>query len=146
MRRMRATVLAVVLLAACSDLTIDPAVDTILTPIAAPSWSLHIAPVLRETCGSSGACHGGPTPQRGLLLEGSATVMYNQLVGVPSSVRPAFQLVKPGAPDSSFFLMVMSETTSVRLAYRRMPMTQQPMPLPIRLTIRNWIQAGALNN
>jgi len=134
------------LLAACSHLDVEPAVDRITTPIATPSWSADIAPVLRETCGSSGACHGGPTPQVNLLLEGPDATMYTRIVNVAAAYRPSMMLIRPGQPDSSFLLRIMNEDPAVRFGNRRMPLTQLPMPQPVQQTIRNWIQNGAAQN
>jgi hypothetical protein len=142
----RAALLAALLLAACSSLESERAVDRIQAPIAAPSWSGDIAPVLRETCGSSGACHGGATPQRDLRLEGTDAAMYAQVVNVPSQIFGSYMRVRPGQPDSSFLLLLLSESLSVRLGNRRMPMTYLPLPQPVRITIRNWIQNGAPSN
>jgi hypothetical protein len=146
--RTRRSIAAALLLApaACSHLDVEPEIDRIRTPIANPSWSTDLAPILRETCGSSGACHGGATPQVGLLLEGSDAAMYAANVNVASVFRPSMMLIRPGQPDSSFLLRIMSEDPAVRFGNRRMPLTQLPMPQPVQQTIRNWIQNGAPNN
>jgi hypothetical protein len=141
----RALLLAgAVWLGACSGLESERAVDRIQTPLADPSWSADIAPVLRETCGSSGACHGGAAPQQQLLLEGADAAMRAGLVDVPSQYLSNIILVRPGQPDSSFLLLVMSDDIAVRRGFRyRMPPTSLLMPAAVQQTIRNWIANGA---
>ena len=135
--------------AACSDLSIDPAIDRITTPIANPSFSGDIEPILKETCASSGACHSGPnTPSTMNLDPGQA---YASIVNVATKVSgaayaPAPWRVRPGFPDSSLFYRVLSEDSLERLGYYRMPLTRFPLPAPIRETIENWIANGAPNN
>ncbi len=135
---------ALLLLAACEDVTVEPAVDRITTPIAQPSFRSDIAPILDVTCASSGACHGGAAPARGLDL--SAGAAYGDLVDVPSQYAPQLMRVRPGLPDSSFALLVLSDDPAVRLGYYRMPLTRYPMPAPVVQTIRNWIANGAPDN
>lgn len=144
----RAVVLAgAVLLGACSGLETERAVDRIRMPLADPSWSADIAPLLRETCGSSGACHGGAAPQQQLLLEGGDAALRAGLVDVPSRYLSNIMLVRPGQPDSSFLLLVMSDDIAVRRGFRyRMPPTSLVMPAAVQQTIRNWIASGAPNN
>jgi len=136
-----------VLLGACSGLESERAVDRIQAPLVNPSWSADIAPVLRETCGSSGACHGGAAPQQQLLLEGPAAAMRAGLVDVPSQYLSNIALVRPGQPDSSFLLLAMSDDITVRRGFRyRMPPTTLAMPAAVQQTIRNWIANGAPDN
>ncbi len=87
-------------------------VETIGTPIADPSWQFDIAPVLGETCATSGACHAGPTPALGLNLEPGLS--YASVVNVPSQARPAFLRVKPGDADSSFLYLATSPIVAER--------------------------------
>lgn len=137
---------AAALVAGCTDLSFTPAIDRITTPIANPSFANDIAPVLAQTCASSGACHGGPTPQKGLsLLPESA---YVNLVNVAGQYAPAQApwLVRPLFADSSLFFRVLSTDPAVRLSYYRMPLTSTPLPSPIVQTIQNWINLGAANN
>lgn len=135
---------AVLGLVACSDLGFTTAVNTIQTPITTPSWRLDIAPILGETCASSGACHTGANAALGLNLEPAQS--YASVVNVASQARPFFLLVNPGQADSSFLYMATSTVDSVRQSYYRMPLTKYPLPEPVRQTIRNWISNGAPNN
>ena len=145
--RTAVTALGLLAIVGCTDLTITRASDRITTPIANPSFSGDIAPVLRQTCASASACHGLPTGQLGLVLEGSDSAIYAHLVNVRSVYDSTFLRVKPGVPDSSWMYMVLSDSPSVRQNFPyRMPLTQLPLPLAVRQTIRNWIANGAPAN
>jgi len=138
------TGLTAVFLAACSDLRFTTAVNTIEVPITTPSWQLDIAPILGETCATSGACHGGANAALGLNLEPGQS--YASAVNVASQARPAFLRVKPGQADSSFLYLATSSVVAERQSYFRMPLTEYPLPDPVRQSIRNWINNGAPNN
>lgn len=145
MNRTRLPVLAVLaLVAACSDLTMQPAANRITTPIASPSFTNDIEPILVETCASANACHSGASSQKGLRLD--AGFAYANLVNVASTFDPNLMRVMPAFPDSSFFYLVMSEDLVTRRGYYRMPVTEYPMPAAVQQTIRNWILNGAPNN
>ena len=132
-------------IASCSDLSIEPAIGRITTPIANPSFSGDIEPILKETCASSSACHSGPnTPSTLNLDPGQA---YASLSDSAKAFKPAARLrVNPGFPDSSLFYVLLSDTGAARVTYYRMPLTRFPLPSPIVETIRNWITNGAPNN
>jgi hypothetical protein len=132
------------LVAACSDLRMTTAVNTIEVAIADPSWRFDIAPVLNETCASSGACHGGANPANGMNLEAGQS--YANVVNVASVAFPQFMRVRPGQPDSSFLYLATSPVVAERQGYFRMPLTEYPLPDPVRQTIRNWIADGAPDN
>ena len=129
---------------ACADLDFTTAVNSISTPIATPSWSRDLAPIIGETCARSNACHAGPTPPSRQNLEPANA--YANLVNVPAVARTPYLRVLPGQPDSSFFYLVTSTVATERLNYYRMPLTEYPLPDPLRETIRNWISNGAPNN
>jgi len=151
MRGRRVAALAAMALTvwACADLTIEAAVDQIQVPIDSASFRKDIYPVLKETCASSAACHFGPgapaAPQVTLDMS-SDSAAYANLVNVVSQRRSPLMRVLPGKADSSFMFLVLSDTASVRLGYYRMPLTRYQLPLPLRLTIKNWINKGALYN
>ena len=135
-----ALVLAVI---GCEMISTDVAIDRIQTPIATPSWRNDIAPILNETCASSGACHGGATPQEGLNLETDSS--YANVVNVVTNYGPT--LVIPGDSVNSFLVRVMSTDVAVRAGYPyRMPLTEIPMPGVVVQTIKNWIAQGAADN
>lgn len=146
-RRARVVAMAACLGAAvaCSDLSIDPAIDRITTPIANPSFSRDIEPILKETCASSGACHSGANAPSTLNLDPDQA--YASLTDSAKKVLPAARLrVNPGFPDSSLFYVLLSDSGAARLTYYRMPLTRLPLPAPIIATIRSWIANGALDN
>jgi hypothetical protein len=142
--RRQMAVLVAALVAGCSDLRFTTAVNTIVVPITTPSWQYDIAPILGETCATSGACHKGANAALGLNLEAGQS--YASVVNVASQARPAFLRVKPGQSDSSFLYLATSTIVAERQNYYRMPLTEYPLPDPVRETIRNWINNGAPNN
>lgn len=123
----------------------NPAVSSIQTVLDSASFRNDIMPVLRQTCGSSGACHGGVAPQAGLNLQDDS-LAYATLVDVVSANRPPMVRVRPGLPDSSFMYRVMIANPTYRLGFYRMPLTSLPLPFETTETIRNWIIKGALYN
>jgi hypothetical protein len=136
------------LLAACTDLRMNPAIDRIQVPLDSASFKNDIMPVLRTTCGSSGACHGvvgTAGPVLGLNLQNDSAA-YASLVNVVAVNAPSMMRVRPGLPDSSFMYRVLIPNPTYRLGYYRMPLTQLPLPFETTETIRNWILKGALNN
>jgi len=140
----RLALVVAALLAACSDLRVTTAVNTIETPITTPSWQYDLAPVLSETCATSGACHKGANAANGLNLEVGQS--YASVVNVASVRDPAFLRVKPGQADSSSLYFATSPVVAERHGFYRMPLTEYPLPDPVRQTIKNWINNGAPNN
>ncbi len=138
-----AALAAAAALAGCELVSTEPAIGRITTAVATPSWRNDIAPILNATCASSGACHGGTSPQQGLNLTTDSS--YANVVGQLTSC--CGQLVIPGDSVNSFLPRVMSTDLTVRGGYPyRMPLTGTPMPQPIVQTIKNWIAQGAANN
>lgn len=141
---------ALTAVAACSDLTIDAAVDQIPFPIDSASFRKEIMPVLKKTCAASGACHLGPNrPNGAVQLDLSDdSIAYANLINVPSQGRPTppIMRVRPGKADSSFFYLVLDTSATKRLGYFRMPVARYVLPFAIRETIKNWINKGALYN
>jgi hypothetical protein len=144
--RWRAVVAGLVLVAACADLSFTPAIGRISTPIANPSFSRDLVPLIEATCASSGACHLGPNTPSGLDLRPSVAYqnIYNRPPEVPRLAAPV--LIRPGFPDSSFLFRVLSTDASYRFGAPRMPLTATPLPSPVIETIRNWILQDAPNN
>jgi hypothetical protein len=142
--RQLAVAAAALLVAGCSDLRMTTAVSTIEVAIADPSWQYDIAPILSETCASSSACHGGAAPANGMNLEVGQS--YQNVVNVASVAFPQYLRVRPGVPDSSFLYLATSPSVAERQGYYRMPLTEYPLPDPVRQTIRNWILDGAPDN
>lgn len=144
MRTSAALLGGTLLLAACELVTTDTAVEKFPAAIATPSFSRDIAPLLAESCASSGACHFGPSAQQGLEL--SVDSSYANLVNQMAQCCAA-TLVTPGDSAGSFLPRVMSTDITVRGGYPwRMPLTEIPMPQPVVQTIKNWIAQGAQDN
>lgn len=132
-------------LSGCADLNTNPATNRIQVVLDSASFKQDIMPVLRATCGASPACHGGLSPAQGLKLDEDSAA-YASLVNQVSIFAAPMMRIRPGLPDSSFMYRVLSLDPAYRLNYYRMPLTQFAVPEETRLTIRNWIQKGALYN
>lgn len=63
------------------------------------SFSQNVSPILVTRCAYAG-CHISPNPPEGLNLEAGQS--YAAMVDVPSSQRPAENLVTPGDLDASY--------------------------------------------
>lgn len=137
---------------ACADLTIEAAVDRIQAPLDSASFRKDIYPVIKATCAASGACHLGPNAPAGnstVHLDMSTdSAAYANLINVPSQGHPvpAIMRIRPFKSDSSFMYRVISRVPAYRLFYYRMPVAPYPLPDATVLTIRNWIDKGALYN
>ena len=142
--RIRICLVALLAVGACTDLRINPAFNNPPTSFADPSFALDIMPVIKQTCASSGACHLGPNAAEGLRLDNDS-IAYANLVDVPA-VNAAMMRIRPARPESSFAFRVLSESTTVRLGYYRMPLSEYLLPFETREMIRNWITEGAQNN
>jgi len=147
MRARWVLVLLVLAPLACADLNINPEYGSIQEVILDPSFRGDIMPVLRQTCGSSGACHGGANPQQGLKLDDDS-LAYVTLVNVVSSAVQAGNMLRvtPGDTANSFMYRVLSLNRTFRLDYYRMPLTEYALPDETRLTIAHWILDGAPYN
>ena len=129
---------------ACADLRINPEFNENPTDFDDPSFALDIMPIIKQTCASSGSCHFGPNAAEGLRLDDDS-VAYANLVNVPA-INAAMMRIRPLLPESSFAFRVLSESTTVRLGYYRMPLSEYLLPFETREMIRNWIVEGAQNN
>lgn len=63
------------------------------------TWSGRISLILEANCGG---CHGGATPQAGLLLSGPD--VYDRLLQ-PSSQVAGLNLIEPGMPEASYLYL-----------------------------------------
>jgi hypothetical protein len=125
----------------CVDLRIEPVPAGGNHPIANPSFSTHLQPILTQTCATSGACHLGPGSQLGLDL--STGQSYDNLVNVQASERPSLLRVEPGDPDSSFLILKLEGAPGAGV---RMPSGAPPLAAEVIQSFRNWITNGAPNN
>lgn len=131
----------VVLLAGCEQVSTDTVMER--PAVVTPSFRNDVAPILAETCASSGACHFGPSAQRGLELSPDSS--YANLVNQLSSCCGI--LVAPGNSAGSFLVNVLSDDINARGGYPwRMPLTERPVSAGVRQTIVNWIDQGAPDN
>lgn len=96
--------------------------------------------ILEQRCSK---CHQGSGAPKGLDL--SAENSYDAIVGVPSKEVPTMLIVAPGAPRDSY-LWVKIVANDERRQGSRMPRDGPPyLDETERLTIREWIFAGALH-
>jgi hypothetical protein len=148
-----------VLLAACGGTGPDPApappeTCPITVAVAAPTFSGHVLPMLRSTCGANSAtsCHGTPSPVGHVSFAPSlgATEVWNQLVGVDPSNAPAsagWKRVAAGDVAHSWLIekVTKDDPGGTGQAYgNRMPYGLPNLCAPTVQTLRNWIAAGAL--
>jgi hypothetical protein len=137
---------------ACTDLTIETAVNQIQVPLDSASFRKDIYPVLKATCAASSACHLGPNAPAGnttVQMDFSTdSAAYANLINVPSQGRPnpPIMRVRPFKSDSSFMYRVITTDPTYRLGYYRMPVAPYALPSPTVETIKNWIDKGALFN
>lgn len=87
-------------------------------------------------------CHGGTPVAQGLSLEDG--LAYSNLVGIPSTELPSFLRVEPGDPFDSYLFMKLSGDS--RIAGDRMPLIGSPLGIAELDDLRQWIEAGALDN
>lgn len=93
------------------------------------------------TC-SQGGCHSTASARAGLVLESAQA--YANLVGTPSSQRPALNRVTPGDPENSYLVRKLRGDADIQ--GQRMPfggpfLTDAEIDRVVR-----WIQDGALDN
>lgn len=96
--------------------------------------------VFNLSCALSG-CHTGANPTGGMNL--SAGMAYTNIVGVASSEVPALQRVSPGNADDSYLVQKLEGTAAVGA---RMPFGAAPLSDMKIQNVRDWIDAGALEN
>ncbi|MEK6610582.1 MAG: hypothetical protein AABZ35_06655 [Gemmatimonadota bacterium] len=128
----------------CPDLRINRPQVSGNHPIAAPSFSADIQPILTQSCATSGACHSGATSQLGLNLD--AGQAFGNLVNVAAVLDPSLRRVNPSKPDSSFLIFMMEGNAAKRSGGRQMPLSGTALPTEVIQTMKNWITNGAPNN
>lgn len=125
--------------AACGSSS--PTAPTNNTP-AAPTFSAVQAQIFDTTCAS---CHTdvGRNPAGGLNLKSGAA--YAALVNVQSTGQPGSVRVIPGNPGGSYLVQKIEGAAGI--AGLRMPRNGPPFLSDAQIKmVRDWIQAGALNN
>jgi len=154
-----------VLLAACGGTGPDPApappeTCPITVAIAAPTFSGHVLPVLRSTCGaldSATSCHGlpGPNVPAGHVSYANSltpTQVWSQLVGVDPSNAPldaGWKRVAAGDVTHSWLIekVTKDDPGGTGQAFgNRMPLSLPNLCAPTVQTLKTWITAGAAND
>ena len=125
----------------CSDARAKLTFTRSAPPQTPGGYSATVRPVLNATCAAAG-CHGGSTPQQGLIL--SSRNSYASIVGRPSTEEVHLLLVEPGDPTNSYLLLKVQGASSIVGA--RMPLGGHPLSPDQISAIRDWIAAGAPND
>lgn len=107
--------------------------------VADPSFSQHVWEVFQRRGCAASSCHGGGA---GGLSMSSATVAYEQLVGVPSTGTGEVRVIPSDAANS--YLVKKLEGTQG--AGSRMPLGMTPLDNIDLTNVKNWINQGAKNN
>ena len=140
--RMAAQAAAVLLLAAClsacSDSGKNPTGDG--SPDTTIAFAADVQPIFTASCATTD-CHTGAQPAKGLRL--STGVSHGNIVNRPSLDAPAYQLVLPTKPDSSYLFLKIEGANGIVGA--RMPFGGTLPEASIEI-IRHWIVQGAQAN
>ena len=136
---------AAVLSLGCANFetTVDPTGGAPDTLVSTPSFAANVAPIFEQRC-AVGGCHSIATHQAGLTL--AAGRAYESLVGVPSSLRPSVERVRPLAPRESWLVTMISADDAARQGVPRMPLATLPLTANQIATIVRWIEQGAQQN
>ena len=125
------------------DTPVDPTGGAPDDLVATPSFSANVAPIFEKRC-ATGGCHSLATRQAALAL--APGVAYDEIVGVPSALRPSVLRVSPGQPSQSWIVAMISADDAARHGFSRMPLATQPLTPNQIETIVRWIEQGALRN
>ena len=101
-----------------------------------------VQPILSQNCTMAG-CHSGTSPAQGQNLSTGQT--WANTVNVPAN-ESALMRILPGKPDLSYLVHKIEGTQAVSGSGGRMPLGRSPLSQGDIDKIREWIQAGALNN
>ncbi len=92
--------------------------------------------ILQPSCGTTNSsCHGGSSPTSGLILTSYTSIM--------NDAASQGKTVDPGSASTSNLYL---KTTATPPFGERMPKGGAPLSLSMQQLIRDWINAGALNN
>lgn len=125
-------------LAACSDSGQNPTGDG--NPDTTAVFAVDVQPIFTASCATTD-CHAGTQPAMGLRLTSGDS--YGNIVNRPSQEAPAYKLVRPSKPDSSYLYRKIDGASGINGA--RMPFGGTLPETSIEL-IRHWIVQGALVN
>jgi hypothetical protein len=106
------------------------------------TWQGRISLILEANCGG---CHGGATPQAGLLLTGPD--VYARLLQ-PSSQVAGLNLIEPGVPEASYlYLKLINDDQIMGNPMPYNPLTGEGALGEAEIgDILTWIQNGAIEN
>jgi hypothetical protein len=114
-------------------------------PPAGPSFAADVQPIFNTACATPNCHVMGSVTVDGLFL--SQGVAYGQIVGVPAIGRPQMMRVAPGNADASYlYIKLTASTGDPRIVGSPMPLQRPPLAATDLATIRDWIDAGALDN
>ncbi|MCK6548800.1 hypothetical protein L6R52_23350 [Myxococcota bacterium] len=124
-----------------------------------------VLPILRNSCGLSQACHGseassggyfylGPSNAMGAATDAQIGAIFDQTVGVATTLTTGVPRVKAGDPANSFLMHKIDGTlqcATLSCAATNECGTTMPQGGPLlaeaqRDTIRRWIAQGAKND
>ena len=140
-----ACALGAVLAGACADFDApeNPTFGLPDDPIAFPSFSADIVPILDRRC-ATGGCHSMATHQAGLVL--TPEEAYAEIVSVPAVLQSGMDRVEPSDPDDSWLVRMIEADPGRRDGHPRMPLASRPLTENQIANIRRWIEQGALQN
>jgi hypothetical protein len=106
------------------------------------TWAGRISLILEANCGG---CHGGASPQAGLLLTGPD--VYDRLLQ-PSSQVAGLNLIEPGMPEASYlYLKLIGDDSIMGNPMPYNPLTGQGTLGEAEIgDILTWIQNGAVES
>jgi hypothetical protein len=114
-------------------------------PPSGPSFATEVQPIFNTACATPNCHVMGSVTVDGLFL--SQGVAYGQIVGVPSIGRPQMMRIAPGNADASYlYIKVTASTGDPRIVGAPMPLQRPPLAASDIATLRDWINAGALDN
>jgi hypothetical protein len=105
-----------------------------------PTFTTLQNQVFTPNCTEAG-CHSGASPRRGMSLEAGNT--YSDTVEVRSVDVSSLKRIKIGDADNSYLVQKLEGTAA---SGQQMPRENEPLPLVDINKVRDWIEAGAIQN
>ena len=134
---------ALFVVSACTDFEAPERVALPDMVVPVPTFSGDIQPIFTARCATS-SCHTFATHQAGLNL--APGYAYDQIVDRKARFRPAWKLIVPSKPDSSFLIETLYSDTTRHPEISRMPLGREPLTPNQIQTIVNWVTQGAVRN
>ncbi|MFO7565964.1 MAG: hypothetical protein R6X02_25195 [Enhygromyxa sp.] len=106
------------------------------------TWAARISKILEFNCGG---CHGGTTPEAGLILVGEG--VYERLLE-PSEQNPDMPLITPGVPEESYlYLKLIGDDSIIGNPMPYNPLTGEGTLSEAEIAdVHTWISNGAVEN